>query len=186
MELKEIIRYAQAAESLQKEIAEAQAALKEKNAQLQELLNETIPVAMMEEFISDFTLESGAQVKLKTVVSGSLPSKGAIEKAQGEERDQLILRRNEGLAWIREVGAGDIIKNDVSVSFGKGEDGKAAKLAEYLGQQGYGPSQETKVHPQTLNAFLRERIGTGEEIPADLFSLFTGTVAMFDLPKAGK
>ena len=37
--------------------------------------------------------------------------------------------------WLRENGLGDIIKNEISVSFGRNEDNKAADYAELAKSQ---------------------------------------------------
>jgi hypothetical protein len=51
----------------------------------------------------------------------------------------------------------DIIKNDVTVSFGKGQDNIAGDLVGKLEQDGFNTSQKTYVHPSTLKAFVKER-----------------------------
>ena len=41
-------------------------------------------------------------------------------------------------------------------------------------RQGYEPVQKLKVEPMTLKALVRERLEAGQEMPSDLFNLFTG------------
>jgi hypothetical protein len=52
----------------------------------------------------------------------------------------------------------DIIKNDVTCSFGKGEDNVAGDVVGMLQERGFDPKTKTHVHPSTLKAFVKERI----------------------------
>ena len=69
---------------------------------------------------------------------------------------------------------GDIIKNEVTVAFGRNEDNKAIAYATLAQGQGYQPVQKLKVEPMTLKALVRERLESGLEMPSDLFNMFTG------------
>ena len=83
-------------------------------------------------------------------------------------------KQEEAFNWLRENGLGDIIKNDVTVTFGRGEDNKAMAYATLAKGQGYEPVQKIGVHAQTLKAVVRERTESGQEMPADLFNPFVG------------
>ena len=65
-----------------------------------------------------------------------------------------------------------IIKNEIAVQFGKGEDNKAEQLLSLAVQEGYEPSQKQKVEPMTLKALFRERIEAGLDMPSDFFNTF--------------
>ena len=75
--------------------------------------------------------------------------------------------------WLRENGLGDIIKNEISVSFGRNEDNKAADYAELATSRGFQPTQKMKVEPMTLKALVRERLESGKEMPTEIFGVFT-------------
>ena len=74
--------------------------------------------------------------------------------------------------WLRENGLEDLIKNEVFVTFGKGEDNKAEQLLGLAEQEGFEPQQKSKVEPMTLKALYRERIEAGLDMPSDTFNLF--------------
>jgi hypothetical protein len=76
--------------------------------------------------------------------------------------------------WLRENGLGDLIKNEITVSFGRNEDNKASQYAVLAQGQGYEPVQKLKVEPMTLKALVRERLESGQEMPSDLFNVFSG------------
>ena len=74
--------------------------------------------------------------------------------------------------WLRNNGLGDIIKNEVAVQFGKGEDNKAEQLLSLAEQEGYEPQQKQKVEPMTLKALYRERVEAGLDMPSEFFHTF--------------
>jgi hypothetical protein len=122
------------------------------------LSGEVIPTMMTEMNISKFSLADGAGVEVKPVYGASIP------KAKEEE----------AFNWLRKNGLGDIIKNMITVSFGRNEDNKAANFAVLAQGQGYQPTQKLKVEPMTLKALVRERTEKGLEMPTDLFNVFAG------------
>jgi len=75
--------------------------------------------------------------------------------------------------WLRTNGLGDIIKNEISVSFGSNEDTRAADYADLAKSQGLEPTRKMKVESMTLKALVRERIEAGKEMPADIFGVYT-------------
>merc|ERR1712199_108000 len=81
--------------------------------------------------------------------------------------------KEQAFNWLRDNGLGDIIKNEISVSFGRNEDNKAADYAELARGQGFQPTQKMKVEPMTLKALVRERIEAGKELPTELFGVYT-------------
>ena len=85
-----------------------------------------------------------------------------------------LKNREAAYNWLRQNGLGDIIKNEISVSFGLGEDNKAAEYANLAKGQGFQPTQKLKVEPMTLKALVRERIENGLEMPMDIFNVFVG------------
>jgi len=87
-------------------------------------------------------------------------------------------KRDEAYTWLRSIGEGDIIKNDVTISFKSGEDNMASAVVEDLrGQYGLEPAQKTHIHAQTLKAWAKGRIESGKEIDFDTFGIFVGTEA---------
>ena len=82
--------------------------------------------------------------------------------------------QQEAFKWLREHDLGDIIKNDITVTFGRGEDNKAMQYANLAKGQGFEPIQKIGVHPQTLKAVVRERLESGRDMPTGLFKTFAG------------
>ena len=119
---------------------------------------EVIPTMMSEMGFAELKLNDGSFLKVSTSY------KAHISEANKEA----------AYNWLRNNGLGDIIKNEISVSFGRNEDNKAADYAELAKGQGFQPTQKMKVEPMTLKALVRERIEAGKPMPAEIFSVFVG------------
>ena len=146
-------------QSLENEIKEDEEVLKNKKKSAAMLSEEIIPTMMTEMSLSSLKLADGSAVEVKPVYGASIP----------------VSKREEAFKWLRDNGLGDLIKNEVTVSFGRNEDNKAATYAVLAQGQGYQPVQKLKVEPMTLKALVRERIESGREIPSDLFNVYAGS-----------
>ena len=129
--------------------------LKEKQKTLSQF---EIPTMMEEMHITKLKLKDGESVEIKKIYGASIP----VDKQQ------------EAFTWLRDHDLGDIIKNDITVTFGRGEDNKASEYATLAQGQGFEPVQKIGVHPQTLKAVVRERLESGQEMPSDLFKTYAG------------
>ena len=119
---------------------------------------EVIPTMMLELNISTLKLADGSAVEVKPVYGASISAE----------------KKEEAFEWLRSNGLGDLIKNEVTVSFGRNEDNKAIAYATLAQGQGFQPSQKLKVEPMTLKALVRERLESGKEMPTELFNVFAG------------
>ena len=131
--------------------------LKEIKRKSELLSAEVIPTMMQEMNISTLKLSDGTSVEVKPIYGASIP----------------VDKREDAYTWLRENGLGDLIKNEITVAFGRSEDNKAQQYAVLAQGQGYEPVQKLKVEPMTLKALVRERIENGLDMPSDLFNLFT-------------
>ena len=143
---------------LEDEIANAEESLKKLKGKAKVVSSVEIPAMMDEMQITKLKLKDGEQVEIKKIYGASIPKD----------------HQEAAFTWLRNNGLGDVIKNDITVTFGRGEDNKAADYAVLAKGQGYEPVQKLGVHPQTLKAVVRERLESGQEVPADLFKPFEG------------
>jgi hypothetical protein len=132
--------------------------IKEKKKHLEYLSGEIIPTMLSEMGLSSLKLQDGSSVEVKTNYSATITQ----------------ANKQAAFNWLRENGLGDIIKNEISVSFGRNEDNKAADYAELAKGQGLEPKQKLKVEPMTLKALVRERIEAGKEMPTEIFNIYVG------------
>ena len=132
--------------------------IKEKKKHLEYLSGEIIPTMLSEMGLSSLKLQDGSSVEVKTNYSATITQ----------------ANKEAAFNWLRENGLGDIIKNEISVSFGRNEDNKAADYANLAKGQGFEPQQKLKVEPMTLKALVRERMEAGKEMPTELFNIYVG------------
>ena len=144
-------------EAMQQQLEIQENALKEKKKQIQHISGEVIPTMMSEMGLAELKLHDGSHLKVSTSY------RATITEANKEA----------AFNWLRNNGLGDIIKNEISVSFGRNEDNKAADYAELAKGQGFQPTQKMKVEPMTLKALVRERIEAGKEMPTEIFGIFS-------------
>jgi len=144
-------------QGLEEELLVKEQELKELKRKVELVSAEVIPTMMQEMNISTLKLADGTSVEVKPVYGASIPAD----------------KREEAYKWLRENGLGDLIKNEVTVAFGRSEDDKAQQYAVLAQGQGYEPVQKLKVEPMTLKALVRERVENGLDMPSDLFNVFT-------------
>jgi len=152
---------AKRAKQLEKEIEEIESVLKERKDQQRKLLEESIPAMLQELGMKKFTMADGSTIEIK-------PFYGASIKEEN---------RAVAYEWLRKNGYDDIIKNTVSVRFGRNEDKLCETLINQLREQNYPVEQTEKIEPQTLKAWAKEMVERGVEFPTETFGLFTGQKA---------
>jgi len=145
-------------QQLEEQLIAKEEEVKEIKRKVDLVSGEVIPTMMQEMNIATLKLADGTAVEVKPVYGASIP----------------ISKKEEAFTWLRENGLGDLIKNEITVAFGRDEDNKAQQYAVLAQGQGYEPVQKLKVEPMTLKALVRERLESGQEMPSDLFNMFTG------------
>ena len=78
-------------------------AVKQKKKDIEHLSGEVIPTMLSEMGLSFLKLQDGSSVEVKTNYSATITQ----------------AKKEEAFNWLRENGLGDIIKNEISVSFGR-------------------------------------------------------------------
>ena len=147
-------------DQLTKKINQKEEELKTLKLQKHKISTELIPAMMDEMGVQRLDVEN-LSVTLKPLINASIPPN----------------RREEAYKWLRANGLDDIIKNDVIMSFGRGEDNVAGDLMYELEKRGMHPEKKTHIHSMTLKAFIRERVEKGLPIDLDLFGAFVARTA---------
>jgi len=145
-------------ESLQSRLELQEDNIKNTKKELEHVSGEIIPTMMAEMGLAHLKLMDGSSVDVKPHYSATITQ----------------ANKEAAFNWLRNNGLGDIIKNEISVSFGRNEDTRAADYAELAKGRGFSPTQKLKVEPMTLKALVRERIEAGKEMPTELFNVFVG------------
>ena len=143
---------------MEDQVKEKDTELKKLKKDLDVVSGEVIPTMMTEMNISTLKLADGSAVEVRPIYGASISPNN----------------REAAFNWLRDNGLGDLIKNEVTVSFGRNEDNKAVEYTVLAQGQGYQPIQKLKVEPMTLKALVRERVESGQDMPSDLFNVFAG------------
>ena len=128
-----LAKYCRELQAYENEIAKLEESIKYKKEQADKISSEIIPNLLAEQGLASLKLADGSGVDVKKTYSCTI-KKDSVESAY---------------TWLRDQGLGDIIKNEVSVVFGKGEDTRANELLSLAEQEGYQPNQKQKVEPMT-------------------------------------
>ena len=143
---------------LEEEIIKEETLLKQKKERADKISSEVIPEIMESMKLKTLKLQDGSAIEVKEIYSATIP----------------VANKERAYQWLRDNDLGDLIKNEITVSFGRGEDNKASEYADLAKGNGFEPTQKLKVEPMTLKALFRERSEKNEELPSEHFNLFKG------------
>ena len=160
-EYAKITEKAIALQKLQEDVKTLEHALKETKEKLRVFEEQELPEAMQAANLQEIKLTNGAKITMSQFYKGSISEKN----------------RDAAHNWLLSNNHGGIIKHEVSLKFGKDEGEKANDAVQSLKQKGLDPAVKESVHPQTLNAFVREQLTSGKDLPADLFGVYVGSRA---------
>ena len=149
-------RYCLMLQNLEDQMLNMEKDLKKLKEKADKIGSEIIPNLLAEQGLSSLKLADGSSIDIRKSYNCTI-KKDQVESA---------------FKWLRDNGLGDLIKNEVAVQFGKGEDNKAEQLLGLAVREGYEPSQKQKVEPMTLKALYRERIEAGLDMPSEFFNTF--------------
>jgi len=93
-------------QKLEEEITKEESLLKQKKERADKISAEVIPEIMESMKLKTLKLQDGSAIEVKEVYSATIP----------------VANREGAYQWLRENDLGDLIKNEITVSFGRGED----------------------------------------------------------------
>lgn len=161
-EVKEIAALAARQILFAKMCADAEEHLKVCNANLRQVQEVDLPNAMQQAGVSEIKLPTGEKITIKDGITASVPKD----------------RKAEVCAWLRLHGFGDIVSEDVSVSFGRGEEQQARETADRLRELGLQPALVTDVNTARLKALIAEQLAKGKDVPLEMFGAVQWTKAV--------
>lgn len=175
--LNEVRAMAERQQQLEAEVEALEAQVVSKKQELRQVAEVDLPELFSLAGLPSITLYDGAVI-------------GVVEQISATINDE---NREAAHAWLRAHDFGDLIKNAVTVTFGKGEDKDAQLLVhniQVMAEQStikFGTlDQKETVHPSTLKSFVKEQLKAGKPFPAETFKLFIKDVAVLKKPKVVK
>lgn len=154
-EMAEISSLAERQLNLEVDVKNLEELLNVKKEELKHIQEVLLPEAMASVGMSEFKLGNGTKITIKDDVYASI-------------RAEYILK---AVSWLDSMGLGDIVKDDVTVKFGRGDSEKAKDIVSYAQAQGYNVNEKLYVHPQTLKATVKEQLARGVQFPDEFFSI---------------
>ena len=152
--LKDISELSQKLVDLEDEASVLEKALKKIKEDARKISEEVIPEKMNEMNLTSISLKDGSKLEVVPAIYASIPAK----------------YKEEAFDWLRDHGHGDLIKNQLSASFGRGEDDKAQSLIDLAAENGFEPQQKSDVAWATLTALFKERVEAGLDMPSEVFN----------------
>lgn len=150
--LSTIVDVANAQVGLENSIEELELTLDRKKEELRKIATETLPNMMKEIGLESVTLPGGKVIKIADVVYAKLPD-----------------NPTQAFDWLREKDMDGVIKTQVTLNFGKGEDEQLRQLESMLREAGWVPNVKSTIHHMTLKALVKEQIFKGSGIPLEAF-----------------
>ena len=150
--LDQIKGLAEAMVTLENQIEDKQGELDALQSRYKHITDQLLPDLFAMHDINNITTRSGKNIELMEFYVGSAGS-------------------DEAVNWLVENDFDSIIKNTITVSFGKGEASHANELAEELRSKGMGFNQKEAIHHSTLKSFINEQCKENPDFPRDLFKV---------------
>ena len=125
-------------------------------------LFDLIPAKMAEMGMDKVEVDGNA-VSLSTFVSATMP------------KDPI--QREQAISHLRDIGASDFIKNEVTIKFKVTEDNQAKSMQAELEKKGMDTTARVWVEPSTLKKLVRERVENNQRIDLELFNAHVGQIA---------
>ncbi len=164
--LKRLVELGQELVAKRAELQAAEQRVTELRREVERLARDTLPSAMQELDLVSFRLQDGTEITLRTDFFAHISAENAPAAFE----------------WLRERGFDGLLKDVVTVTFDRAEHDRAVAVSERLSNENCVVRLETKIHPQTLLAFIRERAEAGDLPPAHLFGIRPYSEARFTPP----
>src|SRR5262245_39643008 len=119
-QLAEISRLARLQRSLEAKVAALKLELADFESELDRVTEHDLPEAMRAVGMTDFGLEDGSRVEISKEYYAHIPSPNS-------DKPELLQRRADAFAWLRSSGNEDLIKAQIVIEAGRGEQEKARR-----------------------------------------------------------
>lgn len=143
----------------QKEVEEVEQLLKEKKAYADDIAQFRIPAAT-DGLEGKFDLGNDRILEVKEEIRASVAGEKLAPAVQ----------------WLTDNDFGSIVKRTIVFEFGKDDDEKVKKFKEsmtpIIKEQKLVFKEKAAIHPQTLLAWVKERLKEGDKLPVETFGIF--------------
>lgn len=153
----------------EKAVADAEDVLKSKKEDLRLISEDLLPALMAEARQKKLVTADDLEIEITKDYRASIPE----------------ACRAQAFAWLEKSGNGGMIKHEIKINFGRGEEAWAKKflrdMAQRKKQLNYG--RRDFVEPMTLKSFVKKAIEAGKVVPKDLLGVFVQDFAKVTVKK---
>lgn len=150
--LAELVDAGEAQVRLEKYIKQHEEKLVQLKEEHRKLSQETLPNMMAEIGLMSFKLADGSEIGIADMYYAKLPEDNYA-----------------AFSWLRENNMDGVIKTQVTLDFGKGDDERVQEVQKVLQELGLIPTVKSTIHHMTLKALVKEQLTKGAPIPLDAF-----------------
>jgi len=144
-----------------------------------ELSDNIIPALMQELHCQQLVLTGKVHVELHPIIQASIRSLSSILNIKDEdELAEAMEKRNAALQYLRREKAGSLIRQELTILLGKGNQKLASQVRQLCRQLKLPVQLEETVHPQTLCRWIRERFEQGREIDQQVLAVYVSNRAV--------
>jgi hypothetical protein len=148
-------------ETMEDEVADAEASLEAAKERFRRLREETIPDRMQEFGVKKIVLSDGSTLAYSDFYAGKVLN-------------------DEGYDWLEANGYQDAVKTELKIETSRVDRAALDRVMSFLmtaGFQNMSAKEKQSIHHMTLGATIKELTKQGRELPKDLFETYIGTRA---------
>lgn len=157
--------------ALELRIEKGEQLLAELKARTTEILTKELVKELQQCGLNLIGTDDGMIARLHTIVSGSLP----------KDED----KRKDAIKYLVKIGGKALISTEINYSFEKGEEALVKAFERHVKgfNQPLNSTSKSGVHPQTLAAFVREKLEKNQPVDPELLGVFVGQTVKIEVDK---
>jgi hypothetical protein len=161
-ELGEISSLAEQQIKLEEEIAELNAQVAQKSADLLKICENALPEAMARINMKKFSMMDGRAIEIKESVFASI------------RKDRMV----SAVAWLDKNGLGDVVKDEITVNLSRGQMAEAQVVMAFVQERNLAVMEKLSVNAMTLKSLVAEQRKKGVAFPEEDFSIYDKRVSV--------
>lgn len=166
--MKQLEALADRQESLESEVEQLEELLEKKKNELKIIADQEFP-SLLSGLTGSLRLSDGRTVELNEKIRASIAGSKAGPACE----------------WLDEHGHGELVKREFVIKFNRDDEAWAKKFQRDLDKRKKPLAYNVKrtVHPQTLQAWVKEQLQAGVDLPRETFGVYVQKTAKVKRPE---
>lgn len=153
-ELQQVAALARKQQQQERDVTRLEEELKNAKNALYKTRVEALPTLLSEIGLMSITLSDGSTIVIDESLYATIPKKNKASAAQ----------------WLKDHGQGSLVKSDVSLTLGTGEEEKLGRLTALLDSTEFSEySLTSSMNTGSVKAVIKELLAQGVDVPLKLF-----------------